>query len=91
MEPNRRQLGLGRRSRARDRATHHADKDTPLLRNTPHTRVADDADRKAGAETGETDREARAELNKARVEGHGRLETARDEDRDDETVDLRVA
>lgn len=73
---------------AKPHATHHADKHPTLLRDTPDTRVANDADREAGRETGEPDREACAELDEAGVERHGRLEAARDQDRHDETVNL---
>ena len=74
--------------RERGRRTHHADKHPTLLRDAPHAGVADNADREPGRETGQPDREAGTELDKAGVERHGRFEAARDEDRDDEAVDL---
>lgn len=79
-----------RESERQDEATHHADKDATLLRDTPDTGIADDADGEACAETGESDREACAELDEAGVERHGGLKATRDEDRHDEAVDLRA-
>ena len=79
---------LPRRKRGEKRATHHSDKHPTLLRDAPHAGVADDADREPGREPGQPDREAGAELDKAGVERHGRFEAARDQDRDDEAVDL---
>ena len=59
-----------------------------LLSDTSDTGIADDPDRESSRETSETDGETGAKLDEARVERHRGLEVTRDEDRDDETVNL---
>lgn len=66
----------------------HADKDPGLLGDATDAGVTDDADGEPGGQAGQPDRETCAELNEARVQSHGRLEVTRDENRDDEAVNL---
>jgi hypothetical protein len=66
----------------------HTNEHPRLLSDTPDTRITDDSDRESSGETSETDRETGTELDETGVEGHGGLELAGDEDRDDEAVNL---
>lgn len=67
---------------------NHADEDPRLLSDTTNTGVTNDSDGETRRETGETNGETGTELDEAGVEGHGGLELSRDEDRNDETVNL---
>lgn len=50
--------------------TYHADEETRLLRSSPYTGIANDANSEASSETRKTDRETGTELDEALVQGH---------------------
>lgn len=61
---------------------------THLLSYTANTSISNNSDRESSGKTSESDRETGTKLNESSVKSHGRLEVTRDEDRDNETVDL---
>jgi hypothetical protein len=66
----------------------HSDENPRLLSDSANTSITDDSDGETGGKTGETDGKTGTELDETGVEGHGGLELAGDEDRDDEAVNL---
>jgi hypothetical protein len=89
LRPRRNERGDCADSLSENEDKDHSDEDPRLLSDSTNTSITDDSDGETGGETGETDRKSGTELDETGVEGHGGLELAGDEDRDDEAVDLR--
>lgn len=73
---------------ARDREVEQELNKPALLRDASNASVSYDSDGEACREACETDAQACAQVDEAGVEGHRGLDPARDEDRDDQPVDL---
>lgn len=66
---------------------NHADEESGLLRSASDTSVTDNTDGETSSHTGKTDGKTSTELNETGVEWDLDLETVRDEDGNDKTVD----
>jgi len=66
---------------------NHADEETGLLSSSSNTSITNNTNSETSGKTSKTDGQTSTELNEASVKGQVLLQTIRDKNRDDETVD----